>query len=55
MNWGLIAAGLGVLAVVMLGGILLAASGVYGVGLVAFLPIAAVIGGAIVLAGREPS
>ena len=53
MRWGLIGAGLGALFFLTMGGILLAANS-YGVWLVALLPLGAVAGGAILLAGREP-
>jgi len=52
MSWELIAAGLGALTVVTIAAILLAAGG-GGLWLVAFLPIAATAGGAVVLAGRD--
>lgn len=60
INWGLLAAGLSALAVVTIIGILIAAGNAQtsnGVWLVALLPIAAPIAGAIALAGHdsEPS
>ncbi len=52
MSWELIAVGLGALTIVAIAAILLTANG-GGLWLVAFLPIAATAGGAVVLAGRD--
>lgn len=52
VHWGLLWSGLGALAIVAIIGALLAGSN-NGVWLEAWLPIAAVLGGAMVLAGRE--
>jgi len=52
MHWGYISAGLGTLAVMTIVGILIAANN-NGQWLVAFLPLAAIVGGALLLAGRE--
>jgi hypothetical protein len=56
INWGLLWTGLGALVVVAIIGMLLCAGDAntsHGVWLVAFLPLAGVLAGAILLAGRE--
>jgi hypothetical protein len=56
MNWGLVWTGLGALATVTIIGLLIAqgdANTSHGIWLVAFLPLAAVCAGAILLAGRD--
>lgn len=52
VSWGLLWSGLGALAIVAIIGALLAGSN-NGVWLEALLPLAMVLGGAVVLAGRE--
>lgn len=56
MNWGLLWTGLGALVTVAIIGMLLSAGAAntsHGVWLVAFLPLAGVLAGAVLLAGRE--
>jgi len=54
IRWGYLAAGLGAVAIVAIIAVLMTASG-NGIWIVAFLPICAVGGGALVLAGRDDS
>ncbi len=54
MRWELLAAGLGVVALVTIVAMVLTAGG-SGIWLVAFLPVTAAAGGALLLAGRDPA